>query len=119
MTPSELLGFGGAGLAGYAYLPQIKHLVRERCSAGLSERAFALWLTSSLLMTIHAVTIGSAVFIILGIQHIASTGVIAFFCRRYRNLACPSHSPAPEHPELRQARATPAEVGHTAGASLR
>lgn len=118
MTPSELVGLVGAGVAGYAYLPQISHLVRERCSAGLSERAFALWLTSSLLMTIHAVTIGSAVFIILGMQQIVSTGVIASFCRRYRNLACPSHRPAPENYEPRPVPATPAEGGHGARVSL-
>ncbi len=93
MTPSEVLGFSGAALAAYAYVPQITHLVRERCSAGLSERAFALWLASSLLMTIHAVAIQSLVFIVLGIQQIVSTGIIAFFCRRYRGKACPSHSP--------------------------
>ena len=94
MTPSELLGFVGAGLSGYAYLPQITHLVRERCSAGLSERAFALWLTSSVLMTVHAIAIGSSVFIILGVLQIVSTAIIAFFSRRYRNLACSSHRPA-------------------------
>lgn len=91
MTPSEVAGLSGAALAGYAYLPQITHLIRERCAAGLSERAFALWLGSSLLMTIHAITINSVVFIILGAQQIVSTGVIGFFCRRYRGQACPSH----------------------------
>jgi hypothetical protein len=40
MSVPEVLGFSGAALSGYAYLPQISHLVRERCSAGLSERAF-------------------------------------------------------------------------------
>lgn len=101
MTPSELLGLSGAALAGYAYLPQITHLVRERCSAGLSERAFSLWLTSSLLMTIHAIAIESLVFIVLGIQQIVSTGIIAFFCRRYRGEACPAHSPIPQNREVR------------------
>ncbi len=78
MTPSEVAGLGGAALAGYAYVPQITHLVRERCSAGLSERAFALWLASSTLMTFHAIAIGAAVFMILGAQQILSTGLIAF-----------------------------------------
>jgi uncharacterized protein with PQ loop repeat len=90
---SELIGLCGAFLAGYAYLPQITHLVRERCSAGLSERAFALWLVASLLMTAHAITIGAVVFVVLGIQQVAATGLIAFYCRRYRGLVCPSHAP--------------------------
>lgn len=91
MSLSELLGLTGAAIAAYAYLPQIAHLVRERCSAGLSERAFVLWLASSVLMTTHAVSIGSTVFIVLGGQQIVATGVIAYFCRRYRGQACPSH----------------------------
>ena len=95
MNPSELIGLGGAALAGYAYLPQITHLVRERCSSGLSERAFTLWLVASLLMTAHAVTIGAVVFIALGIQQVAATSLIAFYCRRYRGRACPSHDPRP------------------------
>jgi hypothetical protein len=95
VSPSQLVGLSAAVIAGYAYLPQIAHLVREHCSAGLSERAYALWLASSLLMTVHAVTIGSVVFVILGVQQVVSTGVVAFFCRRYRDQTCPSHSPSP------------------------
>lgn len=80
-----------AAIAGYAYLPQITHLVRERCSSGLSERAFALWLVASALMTVHAITIGAVVFLALGIEQVAATGLIAFYCRRYRDQVCPSH----------------------------
>jgi uncharacterized protein with PQ loop repeat len=92
---SEALGLTGAGLAGYAYLPQIRHLVRERCAAGLSERAFALWLAASVLMTVHAVTIGSIVFVVLGLQQVAATSLIAFLCRLYRGHECPSHELVP------------------------
>jgi uncharacterized protein with PQ loop repeat len=88
---TEALGLAAAALAAYAYVPQVSHLVREHCSAGLSERAFALWLGSSVLMTIHAIGIGSAVFVVLGVQQVACTGVVAFFCRRYRGQMCPSH----------------------------
>ena len=41
LRATELAGFIGAGLAGAAYVPQIWHLTRERCSAGLSRVAFA------------------------------------------------------------------------------
>jgi uncharacterized protein with PQ loop repeat len=99
MTFSELIGLSGAALAAYAYLPQIAHLIREHCSAGLSERAFALWLASSVLMTTHALTINSLVFILLGAEQMMATGVIAFFCHRYRDEACPSRG------DLRAARA--------------
>ncbi|MGH9224231.1 MAG: PQ-loop domain-containing transporter [Acidimicrobiales bacterium] len=98
-TASEIIGLGGALLAGYAYLPQVTHLVRERCAAGLSERAFALWLMASLLMTVHAVTIGAVVFIVLGIQQVAATALIAFYCRLYRGQPCPSHAPVARSPQ--------------------
>ena len=36
LTTTEIAGFAGAGLAGAAYIPQISHLIRARCSAGIS-----------------------------------------------------------------------------------
>ena len=38
LTATEIAGFAGAGLAGAAYIPQISHLIRARCSAGISGR---------------------------------------------------------------------------------
>ena len=89
-----MLGLSGAAISGYAYLPQIMHLIRERCSAGLSERAFTLWLIASALVTFHAVMIGALVFVLLGGLQIVSTAVIAYYGRRYRDLACRSHEVA-------------------------
>jgi uncharacterized protein with PQ loop repeat len=103
VSPSQLVGLSAAVIAGYAYLPQITHLVREHCSAGLSERAYALWLASSVLMTVHAVTIGSVVFVILGAQQVVSTAIVAFLCWRYRDQTCPSHGPSPWATEGAQA----------------
>jgi hypothetical protein len=90
---SEAAGLSGAALSGYAYLPQITHLVRERCAAGLSERAFTLWLAASVLMTVHATTIGALVFVILGIEQTGATALVAFYCHLYRGQACPAHAP--------------------------
>lgn len=100
MTVSEVLGFGGAALSGYAYLPQITHLIKERCSAGLSERAFTLWMIASILMTFHAVAIGALVFVLLGCLQIAATAVIAYYGHRYRGLVCPSHAPRADRGEV-------------------
>lgn len=98
MAGSELLGLGGALLSGYAYLPQISHLVHERCSAGLSERAFLLWLVASGLMTVHAFAIQATVFLLLGFLQLTATALVAYFGRRYRGLACPSHECPPVVP---------------------
>jgi hypothetical protein len=39
LTTTEIAGFIGAGLAGTAYVPQISHLIRARCAAGISRLA--------------------------------------------------------------------------------
>jgi len=51
LTATEFAGFARAWLAGAAYIPQISHLVRARCSAGISRLAFEAWLLASLLTT--------------------------------------------------------------------
>src|SRR6185295_11989487 len=61
MTTSQLLGFAGTGLVIGGYIPQIVHLVKERCTAGISISAFSLWCAASLLFLIHATIIGDAV----------------------------------------------------------
>ena len=68
MTITEIAGFVGAGLAAVAYVPQISRLRRTRCSAGISQLAFGIWLLASLLTTARAVTIHAGVFIMLGVR---------------------------------------------------
>jgi hypothetical protein len=94
LRATELAGFIGVGLAGAAYVPQIWHLTRERCSAGLSRVAFAVWLAASLLVTSHAVATGATVFIALGAIQLTATALILFYCTRYANSYCASHLPA-------------------------
>ena len=48
LTITEIAGFAGAGLAGAAYIPQISHLIRAHCSAGISRLAFAAWFLAAL-----------------------------------------------------------------------
>jgi uncharacterized protein with PQ loop repeat len=91
MEMPDFIGLTGAVIAGYAYLPQITHLIKERCSAGISRTAFALWFLSSVLVTINAVFIQSVVFISLGIVQISATAIIYFYGTKYRGLVCPFH----------------------------
>jgi PQ loop repeat len=76
LTITQIGGFVGAGLAGAGYLPQISHLVRARCAAGLSRLAFGVWLLASVLVTARAVAIGADVFIALGAIQIVATALI-------------------------------------------
>jgi len=93
LTATQIGGFVGAGLAGVAYVPQISHLVRARCSAGISRLAFGVWLLASLLITAHAVATHAAVFIVLGGIQIVATAFIMLCAARYQDTPCPLHLP--------------------------
>ena len=92
MTTTEIAGFVGAGLAGVAYVPQISRLRRTRCSAGISQPAFGIWLLASLLTTARAIAIDAGVFILLGGTQIAATALIMLYATRYKDTPCPSPS---------------------------
>ena len=97
MAVTEIVGFAGAGLAGAAYVPQISHLVRARCSAGISRLAFEVWLLASLLTTARAIAIHAGVFIMLGGIQIVATALIMLYATRYKDTPCPSvHLPPAE-----------------------
>ena len=93
LTTTEIAGFAGAGLAGAAYVPQISHLIRARCSAGISRLAFGVWLLASVLITARAVAIGADVFIVLGGIQTVATALIMIYAARYKDTPCPIHLP--------------------------
>ncbi len=93
LTATEIAGFVGAGLAGAAYVPQLSHLIRARCSAGISQLAFGVWLLASVLITARAVAIHAGVFIVLGGIQIMATAVIMFYAARYKDTPCSIHLP--------------------------
>src|SRR5690242_13237493 len=95
MITTEIAGIVGAGLAGAAYIPQVSHLIAARCAAGISRRAFEIWLLASLLTTTRAVAIHAGAFIVLGGIQILATSLIMFFATRYKDMPCP----APDRPE--------------------
>ena len=93
-TAFELLGFAGIAVGISAYVPQVVHLVREHCSEGVSGRAWAMWLTSSLLIGAVALHRRDPVFIALQASSLTSTALIVFLAHRYRGLDCGAHSDA-------------------------
>ena len=90
---TEIAGFAGAALAGAAYVPQISHLIRARCAAGISRLAFQVWLLASLLTTARAIAIHAAVFIVLGGTQIVATALIMLYATRYKDTVCTIHLP--------------------------
>ena len=95
LTATEIAGFAGAGLAGAAYVPQISHLIKARCSAGISRLAFGAWMLASVLTTVRAIAIHADVFIALGGIQITATTVITLCATRYKDTPCPSHITRP------------------------
>ena len=66
----DSLGYAGTAVMIAAYAPQIWHLYRERCSAGISVRAYALWIGGSLLFLGHATIIEDPVFTLVQVVNV-------------------------------------------------
>lgn len=98
LRATELAGFAGAGIAGAAYVPQIWHVVKAHCSAGLSPVAFGAWLAASALLMTHAIAIRAGVFIVLGSIQLVATALILSYSIRYEHSYCTAHRPCPPEP---------------------
>lgn len=102
----EIFGAVGTLVVAIAYLPQIVHLAKEHCSAGVSGNAWTLWLVGSCLIYAHALTGRDIVFIALQTVNVVAIALIVWLARRYANMICASH-------RAMLSRATPSETGRT------
>lgn len=103
------LGYSGTALVIFAYLPQAYHLFREKCSAGLSHKAYLMWSFSSALLLIYAVAIRDTVFIALQGYQATATILICFFSKRYEKRPCEDHRGEAENP-VPEKRSVPRET---------
>jgi uncharacterized protein with PQ loop repeat len=90
------LGYTGTALVIVAYLPQIIHLVREQCSAGLSAGAYMLWGLAAILLLSYAISTRDPVFVALQSYQLGATVLICFFCKRYEGSLCEDHGGKPD-----------------------
>jgi uncharacterized protein with PQ loop repeat len=88
----EVLGVVGIAISVLAYLPQVVHLSREHCSAGVSSRAWAMWLMSSILVGALALHRHDGVFVLLQASTLTSALIILFLARRYSGMVCAAHA---------------------------
>jgi lipid-A-disaccharide synthase-like uncharacterized protein len=88
----EVLGLAGIVISVLAYLPQVVHLARQHCSAGVSGRAWAMWLASSLMVGALALHRRDPVFILLQVSTLFSATVIVVLVHRYRGMVCEAHA---------------------------
>ena len=84
----SIIGYVGTGIVIGAYAPQIWHLWTEQCSAGISERAYALWVLASALFLGHSIIIGDAVFMATQLVNIVALTIILVLVRRFRKQIC-------------------------------
>lgn len=87
----QWLGYLGTTLVVLAYLPQIRHLIRERCSAGLSIRAYECWLIAAVLLVCYAVAVRDTVFIALQGYQLVAASTICFLSKKYEGMLCEDH----------------------------
>ena len=88
----EILGVAGIAISVVAYVPQVVHIWREHCSAGVSTRAWAMWLASGVLIGLLAMHRGDPVFVLLQASSLTSAAVILLLAWRYREMSCETHA---------------------------
>jgi uncharacterized protein with PQ loop repeat len=88
----SMIGYIGTALVIGAYAPQISHLWTEHCSAGISERAYAIWALAAAVFLGHAFMIGDAVFMITQLVNLVAMAIILVLARRFRNQICAAHA---------------------------
>ena len=91
---SEGLGMAATGLVIVGYVPQIGHLSKERCTAGIRIPACLVWCVASTLFLVHAALIDDPVFVAAQSVNLAAGALIVVFCRRYQGHRCAFHGGA-------------------------
>jgi lipid-A-disaccharide synthase-like uncharacterized protein len=106
----EILGIAGITISMLAYVPQVVHLGKQHCSAGISRRAWAMWLVASLLVGAVAVHRGDLVFITLQLSTLTSAAIILILAHKYRGRVCATHAADPSSELTATGRASAPEA---------
>lgn len=84
-----LLGFAGTIIVAFGYLPQITHLIGERCARGVSIKAWGLWSLASLLIFLYAVHLGDWIIVTLSAVQMTASITITALAISYQGTRCP------------------------------
>lgn len=87
----EWLGFAGTAIVAVAYIPQVGHLLRARCTAGVSLGAYAMWTVAGLLLLSYAISTGNSVFIALQSYQLLAATAILLLSLRHKGRLCAAH----------------------------
>ena len=74
-----------------AYIPQIVHLVRERCSSRVSIAADTVWCAASLILLTYTVSLRDPVFVAPQLYQAGATGLIALLTWHCNPALCERH----------------------------
>ncbi len=86
----EFLGWAGTALVVVAYVPQIRHLIAERCAWGLSLTTWFVWLVASALLFAYCLLRGDRLFACVQGINLAAITTTIILARR-SNRVCPYH----------------------------
>ena len=87
----QWIGHLGTGLVIAAYMPQIIHLTRNGCTAGISISAYLSWFLASILLLCYAISLKDSVFIFLQVYQLLATSLILLFSYKHRGQNCDLH----------------------------
>lgn len=88
-------GYVGTALVVVAYLPQIIHLIREKCSAGISFGAYLMWVVAAALLLTYAILTRDPVFMALQSYQVLATGVVCLYSKLLEHNLCEVHGGSP------------------------
>ena len=67
------------------------HLIREKCSAGISFGAYAIWVVAAVLLLTYAILTRDPVFMALQSYQVLATGLVCFYSKRFEHNLCEIH----------------------------
>jgi lipid-A-disaccharide synthase-like uncharacterized protein len=86
----HILGVIGTGIVLVGYLPQIIHLVRERCAWGISQRSWMLWLLGGCFLLAYSLLKRDIIFSAVQVIQIVAISLTIYYARRSIRV-CPHH----------------------------
>jgi lipid-A-disaccharide synthase-like uncharacterized protein len=90
MQFGQMIGWVGTALVVIAYLPQIYHLLVQKCAWGISILTWVIWLIGSLMLLVYCILRVDLLFIVVQSINITAIGTTIFLARR-SNRICPHH----------------------------
>ena len=90
MDLGQAAGWLGTALILTAYVPQMGHLIKEKCTAGLSMISWHLWLAGSLLLFGHAYARADAVIMAVQGINVLAVSLTLYLAKKYEGEACAS-----------------------------